>query len=145
MIRGNELRIGNWVAFNNHIMPVDYVQVNARFFSSLAGGRNLNEVKFDEQFNNYWDGIALIPEILEKVGFAKEQSADVDERDIWSIQVANNTSLYYDPDLNDKKWYLSHFHNNNHYQNDFWACPQYVHQLQNLYFALTSEELEIKL
>lgn len=94
------------------------------------------------------NGIPLTPEILLKCKFKKGQSEDDEEREIYDIQVANNTSLYFDRHKNwmrndeEVVWYLSYEWNNNHYKNDFWAAPQYLHQLQNLYFALTGEELK---
>lgn len=136
MIKANELRLGNWVAFNNHIMPVDYVQVNARFFSSLCGGRNLNEVKFDEQFNNYWDGIQLTPEILGTINLTI-RFPDYPECNIWDMKKNAEWEKNFSIALVKEGW---------KYMGAPSAKPfHHVHQLQNLYFALTSEELEIKL
>jgi hypothetical protein len=95
--------------------------------------------------------IPLTPEILEEFGFIRSLSEDDEERTIYGIQVANNTSLYFDPHkdwMRDEKdyeveWYLSHEWNNNHFKNDFWANPKYLHQLQNLFHALTGEELQV--
>lgn len=87
-------------------------------------------------------GIELTPELLEKVGFVESKSDDNDERKLYSIQVGNNTSLYFD-EGNSKNWYLSHEWNNNHFQNDFWSSPKYLHTLQNLFFALTGSKLEV--
>ncbi len=95
--------------------------------------------------NDFCDAIDLTPEWLEKMGFVKEKSHDIEERDVWSIQVANNTSLYYDPLLVGKSWYLSLEWNNNHSQNEIWAAPKHVHQVQNLFYSLAGEELTIKL
>lgn len=96
-------------------------------------------------------GIPLTPVILERCGFEKSLSQDVHERTIYSIQVANGTSLYFDAHKDHMRddlyveWYLSHEWNNNHFKNDFWKKPKYVHELQNLFLALTGDELPIDL
>lgn len=94
-------------------------------------------------------GIPLTDDILKEFGFDEGESDDNEGRKCWSIQVANNTSLYFDPHKDwmrgneDIEWYLSHEWNNNHFKNDFWACPKYVHELQNLYTALTGSQLKL--
>lgn len=40
MIQANELRIGNKIQFNNFIEKEKIITINARWFTSLAGGRN---------------------------------------------------------------------------------------------------------
>jgi len=133
MIQANEIRIGNWVddAF------VGFTQVRGE---DLANWGAINCLP-----------IPLTPELLERCGFVKETSEDIEERTIYSIQVANNTSLYFDPHKDwmrndyEVEWYLSHEWNNNHFKNDFWERPKYLHQLQNLYFSLTNTELDIQL
>ena len=106
MIQANELRLGNWVTFC-HPKTEYNIQIPAYDIYLCSIG------------DRAYKGIPLTPEILEKAGFAKEDSSCEERRQLWSIQVANNTSLYYDKDHGDKKWYLSHEWNNNHYQNEF--------------------------
>ena len=138
LIKENELRIGNWLKWVGVNPEYDQVCI----FETYHINENAIEL---------FEPIHLTPEILEKCGFEKSLSADVEERTIYGIQVANNTSLYFDPHKDwmrndyDVEWYLSHEWNNNHFKNDFWAKPKYLHQLQNLYFALTGEELEVNL
>lgn len=74
--------------------------------------------------------IPLTPEILEKSGFVKQME--------WTycieIQVGQKLVYY----LGEKGWSIG----NKNYS-DF-ENLKYLHQLQNLYHALTGEELEIK-
>jgi hypothetical protein len=149
MVKANELRIGNWVFC---LEPVLIESIDER------GINRTNDSQMGStQIRSYYcaldmlAGIPLTPEILEKCGFEKSTSNDIYEREIYSIQVANNTSLYFDAHKNwmrgdaDVEWYLSHEWNNNHFKNDFWGNPKYLHQLQNLYFALAGEELIVNL
>lgn len=146
MIKAIEFRKGNYVMdkVSREWMVVDEI------------GENVGAVLIDRDKYPLPDGwqmtyIPLTPEILEKCGFEKSLSEDVQERTIYGIQVANNTSLYFDPHKDwmrndyEVEWYLSHEWNNNHFKNDFLAKPKYLHQLQNLYFALTGEELSVNL
>lgn len=127
MIKSNELRIGNKILFNNFIEPQKIVTIDARFFSSLAGGRNGIELKPDEEISNYYSPIPLTPEIIDKLGFnggILKTATSFSE-----IAMAGDDSVYL----------------------MFEGCSdnedlpiKYVHQLQNLYFALTGEELMIE-
>lgn len=72
----------------------------------------------------YAAAIPLTPEILERCGFEKEEPLG------WY-----------------RKGFMDIFEGNPfHYASGNSLCPDllYLHQLQNLYFALTGEELEIK-
>jgi len=69
MIKANDLRVGNYIKFNNHLEKEKIVQVNLRFFASWAGGRNTDEMKVDEEISNYYTGIELNPVNLLKCGF----------------------------------------------------------------------------
>jgi len=141
-INKSELRIGNLVVLAHESkFPVAAI---TEIKTSCVCAMPLT-AKYDE-YVMYKDlmPIELSDEWLERLGFIKEESSDIEERVIWSIQVANNTSLYYDKDHGDKQWYLSVFDNNNHFQNDFWNKPEHIHSLQNLFYCLSGEELTIK-
>lgn len=157
MIQANELRVGNRV-FSSGVRHTTGLNPYPLTVSSIGRKTVLDEqfVTFEETVDRpinltSLQPIPLTPELLEKCGFEQDKSQDDEERAIYGIQVANNTSLYFDPHnahmRNDEyvEWYLSHEWNNNHFKNDFWARPKYLHQLQNLYFALTGEELKVNL
>lgn len=131
-----ELRIGNWVEHLdgsagkvNAVMP----SVATVLFELVAERVRYAALK----------GIPLTPEILEKAGFFKV----VDGR--WKIE--NMTTYYYLSTARDykegfgAKIVFSDTGEDTGYA-PFMAEPMYyLHQLQNLFFALTGEELEIEL
>jgi len=129
MITANELRIGNWVAMD----------------------KEFNQIRRDDfEMANYiestFEPIPLTPEILEKAGFEKDiymRTKDVISsirftRYLNAIGIIINIKL-----LKNGKTLIM-----------FSGCekrlidPNYIkhlHQLQNLYFALTGEELAVEL
>lgn len=123
-MKANELRIGNWVSFFNMIEKERYIQVNARFFASLAGGRMASEMRFDEELNGYYHPISLTSEILKKCGFVDRKLGN-----FYFLENGNLTIEGYEHDYNGL----------------FIGNIESMHQLQNLYFALTGTELEINL
>ena len=115
MINANELRIGNWI---------NYLDIN---------GVNPAQIEIDDFINLKEDGekdfpftpIPLTPEILEKCGFVMHKTSQLWRKD---------------------NFYLHHYLvSDNEYcfkYSDFTSSSiQYLHQLQNLYFALCGEEL----
>ena len=117
MIQANELRIGNWV--------YDTRTVGSRV--GLPVVLNEKVVKRILEYDvDYYEPIPLTPEILEKCGFEK-----IYESKIHSTYWINGLSYYY-------------WHERNIQYASFKGLElesKYLHQLQNLYFALTGEEL----
>jgi hypothetical protein len=139
MIAANELRIGNYLVFRNFIQPDQIIKIDARWFCSLAGGRSTHEIKPDEEINNYYSGIPLTPEILQKCGFEFEPCG-ISGADMWQgisfwkkgvITLRGNVSTAKGGVL-----HLSGYYN---------SQIKFIHQLQNIYFALTGKELEVNL
>lgn len=122
MVKANELRIGNWIMFDGNLTQVD-----------LGLFDMWGDVDIDERLNP----IALTPEILEKCGFEKDEDAnsDIYQLDIgrksFRIQLST-TSIIFKFDVG-MDW-----------TSDIDA-PEYLHQLQNLFFALSGEELPLNL
>jgi len=124
-MKPEELRIGNWVESNGFWDKEGPVQISRTFIS--------------EEGNDYfkcYNPIPLTEEWLERFGFIKEMSKwveddfyfkktrkGVDFVSLWSSEVI----AQYDVSVV-----------------GFDVFVKYVHQLQNLYYALTGEELEIK-
>lgn len=146
-IRANELRLGNLIQFNNFIGDERNVTVNARFFSSMAGGRPFTEVEGSNnaELNNYYSGIVLTPEILEKCGFYYKPCG-ISGADMWQgmgfwyrVKELPNQEFLLRGDFSRKRplllklvgWFNSNI--------------EHLHQLQNIYFAITGQELEVKL
>jgi hypothetical protein len=113
MIAANELRIGNWYVNQWG----EYLQVDADLFGS-------------DNLESYPIPIPLTPEILEKCGFEKDNSSKyggyligIGEGE--KIRIVNDESIGWHYPLNGYRRPITN----------------YLHQLQNLYFALTGEEL----
>lgn len=125
MIQANELRIGNWISYNNN-----HVQV-----FELPYLIDIDEGKEAYLVNSVWlnehKPIPLTPEILEKCGFEKyteNTGAPInDDIEYWH----NQFDVFFDVH---GALILKDFHFNIN-------RPKYLHQLQNLYFALTGTEL----
>lgn len=138
MIQANELRVGNWVKHEKEHYSLDpdlyyneYVKVTSLTdgdylhweCGSPFGGRCVS----GQMYKNT-DPIPLTPEILEKSGFIHE--------------VHDDTSYYKNSEL----WFC-HIGEDWHLANGAQTFKpfQHLHQLQNLYYALTGKELDIKL
>lgn len=118
-LNAQELRIGNWV---NIIGRVPTKATTDHIKSIFEGDVD-------------YKAIPLTPEILEKAGFVKTtQSGYVGYvLDDFEISATGGDGLYYSASNREET-------NNQPYVN-----LTYLHQLQNLYFALTGEELNIEL
>lgn len=136
-MNANELRIGNLVKINNDLLPETKGQVysvygiNERFDKEFPESKNVvslrhkshnaRYVRTYSQFDEFIEPIPLTDEWLVKFGFEKSYKSFV-KGDFTFI---TNHGLAY------KLTIITNL-------------PKYVHQLQNLYFALTGEELEIE-
>ena len=116
MIKANELRIGNLILKNGKLHYTNYMTIRDVFGLSVT-----DKVKFEP--------ITLTEEWLLKFGFEKRNDGD------FNLLKFSEVDIVIDKDF------------------DCWKCDgiyfsvnalQYVHQLQNLYFALTGEELKFK-
>jgi len=127
MIQVNELRFGNWIKYLG-----DVVQV--------FGTRGIYVITIDEHNEREqqiafpaFEPIPLTPEILEKAGFVLRQK----DEDGIIYGKEKYTIIYTRCTPGGFGYFLNGYHNDVHLQ--------YLHQLQNLYFALTGEELKINL
>lgn len=117
MIKANELRIGNFIKnFKNEIHCVKEIRVD--YWSNKPG--SFQTFSFEKS-----NGIPLTPEVLEKCGFDENGKL-------------NHFKIGYDNDDFVKAQMSVQFQ-------DTMIKVKYLHQLQNLYFALTGNELEINL
>lgn len=113
-MKATELRIGNWA--NNG--EKDYVIDR----SSMQDIINFSE----EDFTTDWKPIPLTGEWLERFGFFKDG-------EYWYRRPAKIPPIYW---VNSKPLYGINL------GSPSLGMFSYVHQLQNLYFALTGEELQ---
>lgn len=115
MIKANELRIGNWI-LPEHNLDGDFHLVTGIGEGSVNG-----------YIQDWYSPIPLTPEILEKCGFEATNG----------IEIKNYIWLVIHCDSGEANIY-------NIYKNETLQLRiecKYLHQLQNLYFALTGEEL----
>lgn len=123
MLKANELRIGNWVN-NGHYNTT----VSALIISVIEANKQ-------EFFP-----ISLTPELLVKCGFNRD--VDYDGDPLWSM---SNSLLYLfiQPDESLMSCYGNYKIEDSH--GFGFTRITYLHQLQNLIFALTEKELNIEL
>jgi len=114
-MKANQLRIGNKVSYEGSIVTVSTIADDEVTFSDYAC--------FDYPQIEDIPGIELTEEWLVKFGFRKR---DNNYRVLWFI---NSFTL-----------------SENEFKRFYFGISEikYVHQLQNLYFALTGEELKLK-
>ena len=139
-MKANELRIGNWIKFDNHLGDKRDVLVTPRMFRQL--GMDLSE-NLNLELNGYHLPIPLTDEWLVRFGFKNrflevicqnnkvlEIEFDGTNDNIYQTEICVYERIIVDGETeSDKVNYI----NINHIK--------HVHQLQNLYFALTGDEL----
>jgi hypothetical protein len=116
-MKANELRIGNYVTLNKDIKIINGNLIKEQQQSDMIKG----EV--------YLKPIPITEEWLLKFGFLKDLDNDI------YLSINPYAFLFWQ---NDRVELLD---NDNNFMISY--C-RYVHQLQNLYFALTGEELTLK-
>lgn len=123
MIKASELRIGNWVNLRG-----DNMQVDGGDIYDLQDSENLDD----------WNPVPITPEILEQCGFERNG-----ER--YKIFCTENHWL----ELHLKTGLASFcFGFSKNKKDDSVLIGnrfEFIHQLQNLYFALTGEELQVNI
>lgn len=134
MIKATELRKGNLVLAKNAISGIEEITV----VEDIIGERGINWMYIEDMSGPEYsfseiNPIPLTPEILEKLNMRKERVAGFSETDgqWWLLNGARFLFEY------DKEAEI-------YYNGIFGIKVIFVHQLQNLYFALTGEELTIK-
>jgi hypothetical protein len=126
MITLNEIMVGNWI---KGIALGQYHQVDAFFFHEWYD----HIYSDDDTFGDWYEGIPLSPEILEKCGF---------EWDIFYQGLCNGR--YVVNILHDGTISFA-YAKRRHDEMQFIPYIKYLHQLQNIYYSLTQTELKIQL
>lgn len=124
-IKTSEMRLGNLVQYGGATAKV--CQIEKSFFYCESDGSDF----FTRDEEPGAKPIPLTEEWLLKFGFNKVKS-DYEEAETWDFYFG---VLYFDMANNSVKINGQYCLSN---------IPKYVHQLQNLYFALTGEELTFK-
>lgn len=126
-MKANELRIGNYyLDFDDEIQQIEMIQPFMFGF------------KYRWEWEKYIKPIPLTEEILLKCGFewSIQHQAHKHKKFKYVIDFYNSH-----PQFNSSVCFL----NKEHRSGENLICIQYLHQLQNLYFALTNEELTVNL
>lgn len=125
MIQSNELRIGNWVMYDNRLFQIEAISRSLPCLNTDEFGIGVVD------WNNI-NPIPLTPEILEKCGL-KNGNSELDRNVFYStnkhlaqfsVNISGSFGIYVGVFIALRSVHL-----------------EYLHQLQNLYFALTNTEL----
>ncbi len=149
MIRSTELRIGNWVNLNEDgpLVPsqIEFIGFNVNGFNGYSAHFKGRSCTLEDHLNDGIIDVTPIPlteEWLLKFGFEKQEKGYsigisdygyvieyLDWREDWTFGIE-----YYDPVNDDELGKVYNFNG---------LGLKYVHQLQNLYYLLTGEELTL--
>ena len=135
-MKANELRVGNYVKGIGHNISWLVEGIETDYIHSSNAWRLLSS----------FEPIPLNTKWLEKFGFEKNK----DNR--WMRGKSRYAIFYFEyyATGEDNSMWRIEYHDTDYGRNEYKDCNQwgdrikYVHQLQNLYFALTGEELTIK-
>jgi hypothetical protein len=143
-MKANELRIGNWVDVNGKPCKVASISDDGINYTDETDHYE------DESYNyilwySIFDPILLTPEILEKAGAIRItwENEDFPSRYELSLGLSEGIDIWYDSYFDD---FFLRSYGNDGYDPIIEKIKFYsLHQLQNIFYALTGEELEIKL
>jgi hypothetical protein len=134
MINANELRIGNWV---KHLPNWSYRNDESKEFYFQWDDSDWYKIGESCISLSDIEPILLTEEILLKCGFQHHKYAN--DESFFEMQISKDIFLNYSPFhcryILRKQWYGNIYNGN----------IEHLHQLQNLYFALTKTELEVNL
>ncbi len=141
-MKANELRIGNLVShhdFEGYFPKVIGIKSNGVVILEMPTG-------FGELHSADYEPIPLTEEWLLNFGFEKfvYDSEETGYGTEYKLKASEDVFMVYSDDFS-----LGLYSDESREENDMAVIPTYehikhVHQLQNLYFALTGEELTIK-
>jgi len=134
-MKAEELRIGNLIAepYDNITEVVNEIVANTK---SDGSGEINGEIE------DYFNPIPLTEEWLLKFGFTKYDNGCISAKFCIGKNPITHDYLFeltWLKDYTDVNFEPHPFYKNGYHQ------IKYIHQLQNLYFALTGQELEVKI
>jgi len=131
MIQANELRVGNYV---NRLMGTDCGYHRVRTKVNTISDCDINTGQMNYGMLSEIESIPLTPEILEACGFKRKTSSN-------RIQFVNDKMFGYLMPYGNGEYVLWDLEDQ--FITDETLRLTCLHQLQNLYFALTGDELMI--
>lgn len=143
MIQANELRIGNYIADRgNKVWQINHWEscnkVGSKGAEIVIDGKSYGFGHPLTEEIDYLQPIPLTPELLEKAGFTKSVfNQNKYYKDMGSLP--NNNVLWINLENKDAK-----IRSESAGMLEF-IYPKHLHQLQNLFWCLTGEELTINL
>lgn len=136
-MEAKELRIGNLIYVDSKLR-----YVFGTIYKTIQHNYHLQNSTYSENYENECEPIPLTEEWLLKLGFEEISFTEDRNRDWYKMFEIDNTSEIISLNYYTKTNYCR-FNFDIGYGNKYLDL-YYVHQLQNLYFALTGEELAIK-
>ncbi len=131
-MNATELRIGNLIDSYHGIVPITGIKDGIIYHA---------ENKIGATHGGILTSIPLTEEWLLKLGFdISDDDSGFSENDEGGKKVYRNKISI----INDNGFALRIYIDGDSWYSFNWTKVNFVHQLQNLYFALTSEELEVK-
>lgn len=140
----NEVRHGNYVMYDGRFFQIDIIASEFPTLKTPEFGIGVVD----------WNNIHPVPlteEILLKCGFSYSQPLT-----LWKLPNSNIIYEYDDEEEDSCNYYVHFYHDGEHLiiessnehgevSNMKFKHIKHLHQLQNLYFAITGQKLEIKL
>ena len=134
MIDARELRIGNYI--QSKPLSIPRLQISHNGVMTVTG-YGISVIESDTNGTMGFETIPLTEEWLLKFGFEKEIDCG---SEYWTIQIGNNLHLTISLEDNtagiDLNWKSQ--------GSLIWMMVKHIHTLQNVYYSLTGEELEVK-
>lgn len=144
MIQANELKLGNFLIHKEYglAMVVSISSDNTVFLENQVSSEDYN-CDLDENI----EPIPLTEEMLLKCGFEKNKSSYTFIIDEFTILWYNESDMFHKSSFEVHLCKLLYNPNGeiSTKRANFKIDVEYLHQLQNLFFALTNKDLEVKL
>jgi hypothetical protein len=146
-MKANELRIGNFVKDRgNKVIRIDFMEYQESGYSTKFGQRMFlgeEEVHPMTEYTDYAIPIEITEEWLLKFGFTNIDNTNIYVKSMHKIGAEKLKSLAVYIDENNYTIAIVDYYTGVEKTDLLHLDYEFVHQLQNLYFALTGEELTI--
>ena len=145
-LKYTDLRIGNWV----HVPSSRYYSDDEDDFCIVKSINqdSIDAYPFKALRYNQVEPIELTEDVLLKIGFEKGDTAPRYQRYYWEVYCENGKSLRlsYDFYYDGQRRLNITFREMGGVENEFKKYEiKYLHELQNAYFLLTGQEMEVEL